>query len=190
MPHEPPLASALFAFSASDFAERLVYHSRPACGSARSSHFRVTVDCPLPQRRSSWLISGALSAYDRYIEKASSDPKRITPYGHRSFSVSNDDGLIRGYSRGSACQIGSSQATVFVALRMACNSEHSFRIARPVKMTSTGQSCACSEARALILLVFSTSAATSRSSGIIPGISVKPATRKSPRPLLPRLRRR
>ena len=33
--------------------------------------------------------------YDRYIEKASSDPKRITPYGHRSFSVSNDDGLIQ-----------------------------------------------------------------------------------------------
>jgi hypothetical protein len=33
--------------------------------------------------------------YERYLERASLDPKRITHRGYRSFSVSNDDGLLQ-----------------------------------------------------------------------------------------------
>jgi hypothetical protein len=49
------------AFSASDFAERLVYLSRPACRSAQDSHSRMTDASRRPQKRPSRLISGALT---------------------------------------------------------------------------------------------------------------------------------
>ena len=65
---------------------------------SRASHARVLLEGAKAAGASA---SGAgasalefFAFYDRYIEKASLNPKRITPYGHRSFSVSNDDGLI------------------------------------------------------------------------------------------------